>query len=231
MRDAVEIEQPDQFLVAENFRGRRLRSDVGRSPSQQRQKIAEGFGHDAFVAIGDHAGGAVALAEARFVRTEDQRHVGEYRQARAQRLVEQNLLGRVGDVVGAADDVGDAHVHIVGHHAQVVCGAAVGAEQHEVFQFGIGEFHAAEDGVVEERAARFRHGEADGRGLSCGAAPGAFLARNLPAGAFVAGRTALGGCGRAALLQFLFCAKTIVGMSGGQQLRRASARYISMRWV
>ncbi len=76
-----------------------------RGPSQQRQKIAESFGHDAFVAIGDHAGGAVTLAQARLVGAEDQRHVGEHRQRRAQRLVEQDLLGGIRNMVGAADDV------------------------------------------------------------------------------------------------------------------------------
>ena len=199
----------------------RFRSRSGRRPSQQRQKIAEGFGHDAFVAIGDHAGGAVALAEARLVRAENQRHVGEHRQRGAQRLVEQDLLGRIGNMIGAADDVGDAHVHIVGDHAQVIGGAAVGAQQHEVFQLSVGELHAAEDGVVESGAAGFGDGKAHGRGFSCGATPGAFLARNLPAGAFIARRTAFGGRSRAALLQFCLGAKTIVGMSGGQQLGRA----------
>ena len=63
-----------------------------RSPSQQRQKIAESFRHNAFFAVGNHAGGAVALAQPRFVRAKDQRHVSEYRQAGTQRLVEQNLL-------------------------------------------------------------------------------------------------------------------------------------------
>ena len=126
-------------------------------------------------------------------------------------------------MIGAANDVRDPHVHIVGHHAQVIGGNAIGAQQHEVFQFRIGKLHPAEDGVVESRTAGLGHGKAYGGGLSGGATPRTLLARNLPAGAFITRRTALGGSSRAALLQFRLGAETIVGMSGGQQLRGALA--------
>ena len=149
--------------------------------------------------------------------------MGKHRQAGAQRLVEQNLLGRVRNMIGAADDVGDPHIHVVGDHAQVVGGTAIGAQQHEVFQFGVGELYSAENGVVEKRAARLGHGKADGRGLSCSPAAGAFFARNLAAGSFVAWRAACGGCSRAALLQFFLGAKAIIGVSGGYEFRRILA--------
>ena len=93
----------------------------------------------------------MALAQARLVGTENQRHVREHRQGCAQRLVEQNLFWGIRNMIGAADDVADAHVHIVGDHAQVIGGTAVGAQQDKVFQFGIGKLHAAEDGVIEGR--------------------------------------------------------------------------------
>ena len=117
----------------------------------------------------------------------------------------------------------DAHVHIVGDHAQVIGRNAIGAQQHEVFQFRIGKLHPAKDGIVESRTAGFGHGETYRCGLSGGAAPRAFLARNLPASAFIARRAALCGRSRAALLQFRLGAEAIVGMSGSQQLRGALA--------
>ena len=126
-------------------------------------------------------------------------------------------------MIGATNDVADAHVHIIGDHAQVIRGPAIGAQQHKVFQLSIRKFHASEDGVVERGAARFGHGEANGCGFSCGATLGAFLARNLPAGAFVTGRAAFSSGRRATRFQLRFGAETIVGMSGGQQLSGAFA--------
>ncbi len=56
-------------------------------------------------------------------------------------------------MVGAADDMSDVHVHIVGHHAQVVSRSAIGAKQHEILEFGVGKLHAAEDSILENCAA------------------------------------------------------------------------------
>ena len=42
----------------------------------------------------------------------------------AERAVEQHLLRRVGDVVGAANHVGDAHVDVVDDDAQLIGGQA-----------------------------------------------------------------------------------------------------------
>ena len=165
----------------------------------------------------------MALAEARLVGAEDQGHVRENGQRGPQCLVKQHLFGRVRDMVRTTDDMRDPHVHIVRDHAQVIGGDAIGAQQHEIFQLRIGKLHSTEDGVIKSRAAGLGHGEANGRGFSRSATPGAFLARNFPAGAFITRRAALGGSGRAALLQLLLAAETIVGMSGGQQLRRALA--------
>src|SRR5579862_4400218 len=105
----------------------------------------------------------------------------------------------------------------------MICGNAVRAQQHEVFQFGVGKLHAAENSIVESRAAGLGHGEAYGGGFSRGATLGALLARNLSTGSFVARWTPLGCGGRAALLQFGLRAKTIVGISSGQEFRSALA--------
>ena len=49
-------------------------------------------------------------------------------QRSVERLVEHDLLGRIGDVVGAADDVRHAHVDVVGDDAEMISGHAVGAQ-------------------------------------------------------------------------------------------------------
>src|ERR1700733_3183037 len=70
--------------------------------------------------------------------------------------IEQDLFGRVGDVVGAADHVGDAHVDVVDDDAHLVGGHApffavfAGTEEDEVFDLFVVEFAVAEDGVAEE---------------------------------------------------------------------------------
>ena len=77
-------------------------------------------------------------------------HVREHRQAAAsERMVQHHLFGRVGEMVGAAQDVRNAHVEIVDHHAEVIGGHAVGAQQNEVLELGIGKLDAAEDGILE----------------------------------------------------------------------------------
>ena len=57
----------------------------------------------------------MAFGEPRLVRPKDERHMREDGQRRAERLVLQDLLRRVGDVVRAADDMGEAHVEVVGN--------------------------------------------------------------------------------------------------------------------
>ena len=157
----------------------------------------------------------MALAEAGFVRAKDQRHVREHWQPRAQRLVEQNLFWGIGDMIGAADDVGDPHIDIVSDHAQVIGGATIGAQEYEVFQFRVGEFNPPGNSVVKKCAAGLGHREPQGGGFSSGPASGAFFARNRAAGSFVSWRTSRGGGGCAPLLQFFPGAEAIVGVSRG----------------
>ncbi|MNT53913.1 hypothetical protein D3C72_1910320 [compost metagenome] len=59
-------------------------------------------------------------------------------------------------MVVAADHVGDIHVDVVDHHAEVVGGGAVGARDHEVIQFVIADFNAALDLVFPRHHATLR---------------------------------------------------------------------------
>jgi hypothetical protein len=52
----------------------------------------------------------------------------------AERLVDLRLARGVGEVIVAADDVGDAHVVIVDHDGEHVGRRAVGAQQHEIVE-------------------------------------------------------------------------------------------------
>ena len=72
-----------------------------------------------------------------------------------QGAIKQNLLRRVGDVIGAANHVRDAHVDVVDDDAELVHGHGRNllrtfgrAEKNEVFDFVVVEFAVAEHGVV-----------------------------------------------------------------------------------
>jgi hypothetical protein len=86
---------------------------------------------------------------------------------RAERLVEQDLLRRVRDVVVAADDVRDAHGDIVAHHGEVVDRRAVGAQDDEILDVGIVEADRVPCTASSQRCA-VGHAEADGVRLAGG---------------------------------------------------------------
>ena len=86
---------------------------------------------------------------------------------RAERLVHHDLARGVGEVVVAADDVGDAHAGVVHHGGKVVGGGAIGAEDDEVVELLGVERDVAVDRVVhDDVAAVERHLDADGVGLA-----------------------------------------------------------------
>ena len=99
----------------------------------------------------------------------------ELRFRRAQRAVNQNLLGRVRKVIGAAHHMGNAHVEIVGYNAEVVSGMTIRAEQNKVFNFLVLELKVAEDLVVKAGAACGRNSKPERPGMPCAAPLLAFL--------------------------------------------------------
>ena len=94
-------------------------------------------------AIGVDAERAVALGELGAVRPVDQRDMRHHRHVPAHRLVDLRLPGGVGQVVVAADDVGDAHVVVVDDDGEHVGRVAVRAQEDEVVEVLVGEDDAA----------------------------------------------------------------------------------------
>ena len=123
----------------------------------------------------------MSLGQLVAVGAQDHGQVREGGHVVAEGLVDEDLARGVGQVVVAADDVGDAHVGVVADHGEVVGGRAVGAhDDHVVHDVG-GEGHVAVDGVVE--------------------LDGAVLERHLQAPHVrLAGLDAAGGLGRVAQL-------------------------------
>ena len=55
----------------------------------------------------------------------------------------------------------DVHVDVIHHDAEVVGRHAVGAQQHQVVELGIGEFDRSLDEIVPRHRALFRRAETD----------------------------------------------------------------------
>ena len=144
----------------------------------------------------------------------EQRHLG------AQGLVDEHLARGVGEMVVAADDMGDGHVHVVADHGEVVGEGAVGAAQDHVVHHIDGEAHVAVDGIFErDRTVVVGHFQAPDMGLAGRDARGGLVGRNGAAGAVVARVTSLGFLGGLALgIQLLLGAEARVGGAGVDEL-------------
>ena len=136
----------------------------------------------------------------------------------AQRAQDIDLARGVVDVVVAAQHVGDAHVPVIHHHAEVIGGRAVGTGDDQVVQLGIVEADHALDHVVPRGGAVLRVLEAD-HGLAAGGHRRQGLARLGTPGAVVARLVATGAGGLAHGFHFLGRAVAMVGGAGGQHLR------------
>ena len=83
--------------------------------------------------------------------------MGEDRRRIVQRRIAGDLLGRVAQVVVAANDVRDLHGHVVHDRAEVVGRRPVGAHENPVVQGVVVEGDGAENGVLHHRLTALRH--------------------------------------------------------------------------
>mmetsp|Transcript_7884 Transcript_7884/g.19695 ORF Transcript_7884/g.19695 Transcript_7884/m.19695 type:complete len:603 (-) Transcript_7884:9-1817(-) len=158
--EVLPVHPPQLDLVKHGGRlGDALQAELGRQlvlgkdlllgavvPAQQRQVVDHGGRQEALGLELAHAGGAVALGQLGLVGRQDERHVREDGAREAQRVVDEHLAQRVGQVLLRADDVRDAHEAVVHRDAEVVHGVAVGAQQHKVAQrVGVPRDLAADD--------------------------------------------------------------------------------------
>jgi hypothetical protein len=117
--------------------------------------------------------------------------------------VDDCLARGVGQMVVAADDVGDAHVVIVDDHGVHVGRVAVRAQDDEIVQILVGETHVALHAVAHDRLALLRRLDAD-RALDAGRRLGRIAVAPAPV---IARRSALGARLLAHFLQLGRCPK------------------------
>ena len=175
---SVEVEALDDLVERED-----LLLGPGR-PAEQRQVVDERLADEALGAVVVDRRLALALAHLRPVRVEDERQVGERGHVVAERPEQQDVLGRVRDVVLAADDVGDLHRGVVDDDREVVERRAVGADDDEV---------AAEVGRRRSRPGRGRCRRSRRRPPRRGSGVRRLAALGLERGALLRGQVARSG--------------------------------------
>ena len=194
------------------------RPPPSRAPAEVGEVVDEPLADEALGAVVVDRRLALALAHLGPVGVEDQRQVAEDRDRMAERLEQQDVLGRVADVVLAADHVADLHRGVVDHD-EVVERRAVGPDDHEV---------AAEVGRVDLDPVADQVVPADdpGADAEAGRGPPALgrraarsSARQVGAAADVAGRLLGGLLGLAIRLELVGRAEAGIGEVGGEEAR------------
>ena len=136
---------------------------VAMRPAEADEIVAHRLGQVAHGAIGIDAERAVALGQLGAVGAVDQRDVRHHRHRPAERVVEDLLAPGVGEVIVAADDVGDAHVVVVDDDGEHVGRRAVGAQDDEIVEVLVGEGDAALHAILDHGLAVARRLDADRR--------------------------------------------------------------------
>ena len=140
--DRGDLELADDLVDRQHFLA------VGGRPAEQAEVVADGGGQVAALLVFLDEGALVALGHLAWsVGLEDERDVGVFRRFDAESLEELEVLRGVGEVVLAADHVGDPHLDVVDDVDEVEDRFAVGAEDHEVAVFDAGDLAA--DQVVQ----------------------------------------------------------------------------------
>ena len=218
LAQTVEIEGLDQLLLGEELLVAVLFHV--RAPAQQGDEVDDRVLDVALREQILKAGVAVALAQLAAGVLHDGAQVDVGGLFPAEGLVEQVVLGRGAQVLGAAHDVGDAHQMVVDHVGEVVGGQAVLLDEHVVVQRVAGGLHVAVERVVKAGGAGQGNVLPDDEGLAGLHAAQGLLLGNVQTVLVVLPLLALGGRRVPALLQFFLGAEAGIGRALLHQLQR-----------
>ena len=161
------------------------------------------------------------------VGSEHEREMREDRRREPERLVEQNLPGRIRNVILSPNHVRHFHQRIVDDDGEVVRGMAIGADDDGIANHVGLEPDVAAHRVGEHDVALFRHAKADGRTLAGRDARLGLLAHDATARAGVARRTPGGQRFLPLRLELRDGAEAVIGGAGVQEL--GGVRLIEMK--
>ena len=91
--------------------------------------------------------------------------MGELRQLMTEGFIKLDLPGCVGQMIVAADDMGDTHVDVVDHHAKIIRRRAVGTGDDQVIKLAIVENDVAFDQIFDDGGAVARRTKTNGKRL------------------------------------------------------------------
>ena len=205
--NAGRVPNLDHFLKRENF----LLALGG--PAQQQQIVQHSgrqvaFGHQVLI-----AGVAIALGQLILGVLHNRRAVDVDGLFPAESLVQQVVLGGGGQILAAADDVGNAHQVVIHHVGEVVGGHAVGLNQNLVVQFLDVDLDMAVDHIVETGHAGFGDLLADDVRLTGGQLGVDLLLSQVAAVAVVVGHLTGGALGLVHLVQAVLGAEAVVSLA------------------
>ena len=143
--------------------------------------------------------------------------MAECRQWQAQRLIDQNLTGRIRQMLFGPNDVSNLHQGIVQHYGVIVHRQAIRLNDHKIADSVGIEADCPADGVMECNVLILRHPEANGR-FAAGIDQFLFLRRaEIPAFSHVPGRLALSHQNLPFGFQLLVGAIATIGFAARQQ--------------
>ena len=125
----LDLEQVSNLLQGQDL------AVVFGGPAQQADVVDETRGKETHVPVAGHADDRAmpALGQFRSVRADEQRHVPEFRHVVSERFKQHDVLEGVGEVVLAANHMGDLQVAVVHGRGEVIGGQSVTAQEGEVF--------------------------------------------------------------------------------------------------
>jgi hypothetical protein len=145
----------DQSKVRESSSNGEHLLPVGQRVAQQAQEVQQRLGQVALLdEPGEPGRRVLPLGDLALVDVAQQRQVGERRTLPAEPVEQQQVLGRRGDPLLAAHDVGDPHEVVVDDHGQVVGREPVGLEQHLVVRVRRRHLTAHEVDEAQRRVVR-----------------------------------------------------------------------------
>ena len=182
-------------------------------PAQQQQIVQHGGGQIALCHEVLIAGIAVALRQLVLRVLHDGRAVDVDGLLPAERIVQQVVLRRRGQILAAADDMGNAHQVVVHDVRKVVGRHTVGLDQNLVVQFPDIDLDMTVDNIVKARHAALGDLLADDIGLARGQLGGNFLGGQVAAMAVVVGHFTRSALGLVHFVQALLGAEAVVGLA------------------
>ena len=209
--DPFQREFPNQLL-----RGKHFTRAAARRPAQQDQVIGERFRQHAHLAKVGNRRRPVALGQPLAVAAENGGKVRELRHGPVESLIQRHLFRRIGEMVVAADDVGNLHQRIVDDDYVVVNRNPGRAQDDGIAHHLIREFDLAVHDVVKTNGS-LRNAQADGARFAGLAASQRLFGIEAATGSWI-NRLAMLGVGQfALLLKFRVRAKAQIRLALGQQ--------------